>query len=67
MYGHDKNYYHFCKSDISVVDLSEDLKNLVKVLKHMSFVFTIHRQYFNVFLLILNGAEFLTVQFINRK
>ena len=36
MYGHDKNHYHFCKSDVSVVNLSEDLKNLVKVLKNMS-------------------------------
>ena len=33
---HDKNYYHFWKSDIPVINLIVDSKNMIKVLKNTS-------------------------------
>ena len=33
---HDKNYYYFRKSNIPVVNLIEDSRNMIKVSKNMS-------------------------------
>ena len=34
----DKNYYYFCKSNIPVINLIVDSRNIIKVSKNMSFV-----------------------------
>ena len=33
---HDKNYYYFCKSKISVINLIAGYRNMIKVSKNMS-------------------------------
>ena len=33
---HDKNYYYFCKSNIPVINLIVDSRNMIKVSKNMS-------------------------------
>ena len=33
---HNKNYYYFCKSDIPVIILIADCRNMTKVSKNMS-------------------------------
>ena len=37
MCRHDKNYYYFCKSNISVINLIAGSRNTIKVSKNMSF------------------------------
>ena len=32
---HDKNYYYFCKSNITVINLIVDSRNMIKVPKNM--------------------------------
>ena len=36
LYRHDKNYYYFQKSNISVITLIVDSRNMIKVSKNMS-------------------------------
>ena len=58
LFCHDKNYYCFWKSNIRVINLIVDSRNMIKVLKNMSFekirstgkvVFTKYRQFLSVF------------------
>ena len=36
LWRHDKNYYHFCKSNIPVINLIVSSRNMIKVSKNMS-------------------------------
>ena len=73
---HEKNCYYFWKSNISVINLIVDSRNMIKVSKNMRLqkirstarvVFTKYQQFLSIFVVFLNGAEFWIVQWINRK
>ena len=72
---HDKNYYYFWKSNIPVINLIVDSRNMIKVSKicvckkldKQQESFSPNTNNFLVFLLFLNGKEIWKVQWINRK